>query len=411
MTDRPLASAPGLSSFRRSFFTMTAIDALGNGLFKTISVFFWIRYAHFSITIVGLGFTLGGLSGMLLMLPAGRIADRLGQRRTAIVLNVVAGAVVATFPLVHRVALFFVVVCLATAAESAIDPLRRAYVGARLGPGERRPFSVRDRAVYNAAFGGGAALAGLGLALGDTRTLLYFVVADAASFLLAALAMSRLPRDRRAQPRGDRPDRAADGVGYVGTLGALAHPRVFASGAVIGLLALPDEALDIGLPVWIAATHRAPFWLVGGALILNTMFVVGCQVPVARWLDRMSMTTNCYLSAAFLAAGFVLLAITGPLGRVAATATAVCSVLLLSCAEICGSVVNWEMSYSHARPRREAEFQAAFSLGSSSHQLVGGVLFSDPIAAFGSLGWLVACVAPVLVAGVNSYHRTSGLTG
>jgi MFS family permease len=411
MTNRPLASAPGLYSFRRSFFTMTAIDALGNGLFKTISVFFWIRYAHFSITVVGLGFTLGGLSAMLLMLPAGRIADRFGQRRTAIVLNVAAGAVVATFPLIHDVVLFFVVICLATAAEAAIDPLRRAYVGARLEPGERRPFSARDRAVYNAGFGGGAALAGLGLALGDTRTLLYFVIADAASFLLAALAMSRLPRGRQARPRDDRPDHAADDGGYVGTLGALAHPRVFASGAVIGLLALPDEALDIGLPVWIAATHRAPFWLVGGALILNTMFVVGCQVPVARWLDRMSMTTNCYLSAAFLAAGFVLLAITGPLGRVAATATAVCSVLLLSCAEICGSVVNWEMSYSHARPRREAEFQAAFSLGSSSHQLVGGVLFSDPIAAFGSLGWLVACVAPVLVASVNSYHRTSGLTG
>jgi MFS family permease len=410
MTDSPLASTPGLSSFRRSFFAMTAVDALGNGLFKTISVFFWIRYAHFSIAIVGLGFTLGGLSGMLLMLPAGRIADRFGQRRTAIVLNVIAGAMVATFPLIHQVALFFVVVCLATAAESAIDPLRRAYVGTRLRPGERRPFSARDRAVYNAGFGGGAALAGLGLALGDTRTLLYFVIADAASFLLAALAMSRLPRDVQPEPRADRADRAADG-GYVGTLGALAHPAVFASGAVIGLLALPDEALDIGLPVWIAATHRAPFWLVGGALILNTAFVVGCQVPVARRLDRMSMTTNCYLSAAFLAAGFVLLAVTGSLSRVAATVIAVCSVLLLSCAEICGSVVNWEMSYSHARPRREAEFQAAFSLGSSSHQLVGGVLFSDPIAAFGSLGWLVACAAPVLVAGVNRYHRTSGLTG
>ena len=410
MTNRPLASAPGLSSFRRSFFTMTAIDALGNGLFKTISVFFWIRYAHFSITVVGLGFTLGGLSAMLLMLPAGRIADRFGQRRTAIVLNVAAGAVVATFPLIHHVALFLRGRLRGHRGGGGCRPAAPRVRGHPSRARRTPAFSARDRAVYNAGFGGGAALAGLGLALGDTRTLLYFVIADAASFLLAALAMSRLPRDRQARPPDDRPDHAADG-GYVGTLGALAHPRVFASGGVIGLLALPDEALDIGLPVWIAATHRAPFWLVGGALILNTMFVVGCQVPVARWLDRMSMTTNCYLSAAFLAAGFVLLAITGPLGRVAATATAVCSVLLLSCAEICGSVVNWEMSYSHARPRREAEFQAAFSLGSSSHQLVGGVLFSDPIAAFGSLGWLVACVAPVLIAGVNSYHRTSGLTG
>jgi MFS family permease len=205
MTNSPLASTPGLSDFRRSFLTMTAVDALGNGLFKAISVFFWIRYAHFSIAIVGLGFTLGGLSGMLLMLPVGRIADRLGQRRTAIVLNVVAGAVVATFPLVHVVVLFFVVVCLATAAEATIDPLRRAYLGARLAPGERRPFSARDRAVYNAGFGVGAALAGLGLALGDTRTLLYFVIADAASFLLAALpagaATRRSPGARRGRRR------------------------------------------------------------------------------------------------------------------------------------------------------------------------------------------------------------------
>ena len=192
--------------------------------------------------------------------------------------------------------------------------------------------------------------------------------------------MSRLPRDRQAQPRDDRPDHAADG-GYVGTLGALAHPRVFASGAVIGLFALPDEALDIGLPVWIAATHREQFWLVGGALILNTMFVVGCQVPVARWLDRMSMTTNCYCGRiprrGFRAARDHWL--TGPRRGTARPVQR-----RPSCAEICGSVVNWEMSYSQQQ-RREAEFQAAFSLGSSSHQLVGGVLFSDPIAAFGSL--------------------------
>jgi predicted small integral membrane protein len=264
--------------------------------------------------------------------------------------------------------------------------------------------------VYNGAFGLGAALAGVGLVLGDTGTLAYLVIGDAASFLLAGVAMSRLPRDRRTGPGGGA---AGNGRGgrRVGTLGALAHPRVFASGAIIGLLSLPDEALDIGLPVWIATAHRAPVWLVGGALILNTAFVVAFQVPLARRLQRMSMTRNCYLSSALLAASFVLLAWAGSLDRAAATAMALGGVLVLSCAEICGSVVDWEVSYSHARPGRESEFQAAFSLGTTSHQFVGGVLFSDPIAAFGGLGWLVACAAPILVSFINIYHRTSELTG
>lgn len=405
------ASVSEFASFRRAYLTMTATDALGSGLFKTISVFFWVRYAHFSITIVGLGFTLGGLTGMLLMLPTGRIADRFSKRHTAIALNVVAAAVLATFPLIHSVTVFFVAMCLASASEASLEPMRRAYVGAHLGPDERRSLNAHSRAFYNAGFGVGAALAGLVLAFGATRTLSYLVLADAASFLLAGLAMSRLPRDRSTEQREDGSDHRGEGSDYAGTLGALAHPRIFASGAVVGLLALSDEALDIGLPAWIAATHRAPVWLVGGALMLNTVLVVSCQVPMTRWLQRMSMIRTCYLSAAFLAAAFLLLAITGPLGHIAATATALCSVLLLSCAEICGSVVDWEASYSHARSGRESEFQAAFSLGSSSHQLVGGVLFADPIAVFGSLGWLAACVAPILVCVVNSYHRTSDLIG
>jgi len=406
-----LTSVPRISSFRRGYLAMTATDALGSGLFKTVSVFFWVRDAHFSVTTVGLGFTLAGLSAMLLMLPAGRIADRFGPRRTAIVLNVTAGAVLATFPLIHQVVIFFVVMCLTWGPEASLEPLRRAYVGTHLGPGERRSLNASSRAAYNAGFGVGAALAGLALAFGDTRTLSYLVLADAASFLLAGLLMSRLPRDGRAESPDDGSDHHAPTSRYLGILGVLAHPRVFASGAIVGLLGLSDDALDIGLPVWIAATHRAPAWVISGALILNTGFVVSCQVPMTRRLGRFSTTRICYLSAAFLAAAFALLATTGSLGRLAATAVALCSVLLLSCAEICGSVVDWEASYSHARPGRESELQAAFSLGSGSHQLVGGILFPDPIAAFGSLGWLAACAAPILVSIANSYHRTSNLTG
>jgi MFS family permease len=215
-----LISAARLAGFRRAYFTMTATDALGSGLFKTVSIFFWVRYAHFSVAIAGLGFTLGGISAML---PAGRLGDRFGQRRTAIVINVVAAAAVAAFPLIHQIGIFFAAMCLATAAESSLEPLRRAYIGAQLPAEQRQPFNARNRAVYNGGFGFGAALAGVGLVLGDTRTLAYLVIGDAASFLLAGLAMSRLPRDRRTGQDDGAASRGRGG--HVGTLGALAHLR------------------------------------------------------------------------------------------------------------------------------------------------------------------------------------------
>lgn len=385
--------------FALTYLVMTGTDAFGSGLFKTLGVLFWARYAGFSLPTVGLGLAVGGLFAMALLLPLGRLGDRVGHRRLIITLNVAVGALVATFPLVREVALFFAVAAAAAAAEAALGPLRRSYVGRQLSPPVRRRFNARNRATFNAGFGVGAALAGVGLAAGSNRVLVLLVLGNAASFLLAAAAMCLLPPDR--------PEPAAEAVEVRGVLG---HPRLIGSGALVGLLALSEEALEIGVPVWVATTQRVPLAMISVALVVNTVFVVLFQVPLARRLERMPTMRGFQLASCLLFVAFALMALAGLLPRPAAIVVMLVFVLLLSTSEVIAATIDWDVSYRSARAGRESESQAAFSLGTNSHRAVGGVLFGGALAA-GTAGWLVACAAPALVLAAGSYRGVRRLVG
>jgi len=387
--------------FAATYLTMTATDSFGSGLFKTLAVLFWSRYAHLGLPTVGLGLTVGGLVAMAALLPLGRLGDRVGHRRMVIALNLVVGTVVAGFPLVREPAVFFAVVAVASAAEAALGPLRRSYVGRQLSPPVRRRFNARNRATFNAGFGCGAALAGIGLAAGSNRILVVLVLGNAASFLLAAAAMYLLPPDRA-------PDQPAGGAADL--RGVLGHPRLIGSGALVGLLALSEEALEVGVPVWIATTSRVPVAMISVALVVNTVFVVLFQVPLARRLESLPTLRSFRLAGCLLLLAFALMAPAWLLPQAAAIAVLLVFVLLLSTSEVIAATVDWDISYRTARAGRESESQAAFSLGTNSHRAVGGVLFAGALAA-GPAGWLVAGAAPALVLAATAFRGVRRLTG
>lgn len=384
------------SRFVLIYLSMTGTDAFGSGLFKTLGVLFWARYDHFSLPTVGLGLTLGGLCAMAGLIPLGRLGDSFGHRRLIIALNVVTGTTIALFPLVRSVPLFFVVISIAATTEASLGPLRRSYVGRQMDPAIRPHFNARNRATFNAGFGSGAAVAGLGLAWGGSNhALVALVLGNAASFLLAAMAMAMLPTDRAVQHR----------AGSVDLHGALSNPALIGAGALVGLLALSEEALEVGVPVWIAVSHRVPLVMISAALVTNTVLVVLFQVPLAIRLQRLPTVTSCRLAGGVLIASFALMAVAGVLNRPAAVVVTMLFVLLLTCSEIIASTIDWDVSYRKSRPGQEAASQAAFSLGTGSHRAVGGMLFARSLTGLSSMGWLIACAAPVLVLAASVHCR------
>src|SRR4051794_20791047 len=62
------------------------VDATGTGLFLTGSALFFTRAVGLSTAQVGLGLSIAGVAGFACTLPLGALADRVGRRRTLVVL-------------------------------------------------------------------------------------------------------------------------------------------------------------------------------------------------------------------------------------------------------------------------------------------------------------------------------------
>ena len=104
------AAAPAASRVRallppagplRRYSLVSLVDATGTGLFLTVSVLFFTRFAGLSAGSVALGLSVAGLAAMIGAVPLGSLGDRFGHRRVWVILTVVQGAVFAAYPLVR----------------------------------------------------------------------------------------------------------------------------------------------------------------------------------------------------------------------------------------------------------------------------------------------------------------------
>jgi MFS family permease len=127
---------------------------------------------------------------------AGRLADRLDRRRLMIGISLLQAASVMPLMLVHGrggLPLVYGVIVAHASLSALFDPAKNALLPTLLAPDELVPGN--SLIALNGAIGrlAGGPLGGLLLAAGDLRTIVFV---DAASFLLAAWLIGRVPRAR-----------------------------------------------------------------------------------------------------------------------------------------------------------------------------------------------------------------------
>ena len=367
----------------RGFLVIALVDAVGSGLFLASSALFFTRVLDLTSVEIGIGLSLSGVGGLLALVPLGRLADRVGARRVLVGLHVWRGLWFAAYPLVQGPLSFFAVTFLVGMAEWSVASMTQAVVGT-LDEGDSRVRTMAAMgAVRNVGFTVGALLAAVATVVDRPAGYVALVLADAVTYFLAAVLLTRLPV--RAAPR---PVGAARGRGH------LPGPRFLLLTGLNGVLYLHTVLLAVGLPLWVVTGTAAPRVTVALILVVNTLVVVTVQVRLSRGADDLGRAARCQRrSGLALAACCLLVAVTSGVGSGAAAVLVLLAAAVLTLGEVWQQVGAWGLSYALSPADRQAFYLSVYNVGLAGAAIVGPTLVTAAVFRAGALGWAVLAAA------------------
>ncbi|RZU50942.1 putative MFS family arabinose efflux permease [Krasilnikovia cinnamomea] len=375
----------------RAYSLISLLDAVGTGVFMTGSAAYFVFYIGLRPAQVGVGLTVAGLIGLLTSVPAGMLGDRFGHRRLLVALNVVRAACFVAYMLVGSFPAFLVVVTVVALAECAEPPNRRAYLSAISTKESRVKANAYNRTVWNIGFAVGSALTGVVLAHQHRSWFAALALANAVSYVLAAVVLTRLP----AVPAETRAAAAPASGGR-----ALRDGRFMTAAGLAGVLYMNAQLVLVGVPLWVLQRTDAPRPIISVLLISNTVLVVLLQVAASKGADTARGAARMAARAGVaLFCGCLLFGLTAGRSTVVAVALLLAAMAIITLGEIWCSAATWGISYELAGDERQGEYLGAWSLAVQAMQALGPVLFAAPLIHFGLLGWAVVG-ALFLTAGV-----------
>lgn len=356
-------------------------NSFGDGAYYVCSALYFSRIVGLSPTQIGLGLTLGWAAGFLAGVPLGHLADRRGPRGIAILLAGATATAVASFLFVRSFAAFVAVAIIYACCQCGLQAARQALLAGLVGPAERTTVRAYLQSTLNAGLAIGAALGGLALSFDTKQAYLAVFAMDAASFLVAALVLLKLPTVAPAP-------KAPKGKPKLAVL----RDRPYALLAFLNMIMLLNmPVLSLILPLWIVQRTDAPHWMVATLLVLNTTSVVLFQVRIARQVNGLASATKVARRS-----GVVMLVACGVYACSAlggepwiAGAVLVAGALLQVFGEMALASSSWEISFGLAPEGKQGQYQGFFGGGIAIARMLGPLLLTALILGWGTPGWLV----------------------
>jgi MFS family permease len=377
----------------RQLAGIALLDATGSGMYFTGSALYFTQVVGLTAGQVGVGWSVGGLVGLLGSVPVGILADRVRAGRVYVGLQVLRGACFTAYCLVSSFAPFVAVAALAGLTETALPAVHQAVVGATVPAADRVDTLAKVRAVRNVGFGLGASVAVWAIGRGSRAAFLLLIGGNAASYFVVALLL------------------ALTGIGSVAVrveaarrpvLRLVADVRYVAAAGLSGILAVHATLLVVAVPLWFARHTLTPPPVVGVLIVVNTVLAVLLQARFARPCASVPGALRAARWAGLALAGFAVASQLAHATRTvgAAVALALVAAVLLTFAELWQSASGWTLSYELADPARRTAYLSTFQLGTSLQAVAGPWLITTVLFP-ARAGWLVfgaiAVVAGVLV--------------
>lgn len=376
----PAAAKGGLA-----FLAIGLIDAIGTGMYLAGSALFFTTVVGLTVAQVGIGLSVAGLLGLAAQPVIGWLADRWTPRKLLVILNVYRAFGFIAYVFADDFLSFLLIAAFLGVGEQAVFPIYQALAEQMAGADGRVAMMARMRVVFNVGFTLGGLLASIAIAVGTRAAFSVIVLGNAASFIVAALLLSRLQLRNPAAPAEQKAKKSPL------RLVALRDLRYVAVSGVNGVLVLHMALLGIGVPLWVSEHTSAPKALVGLLLVVNTVLAVVFQVRASAGTENVAGSVRAMHKAAVALVGScALFALAGfDLPVVAVVAVLVLGLVLLTAGELYQSAGGWGLSYALAPDRSRAEYLATFNLGTSTQFVLGPTIVTVGVIGNGTVGWAV----------------------
>ncbi|TWD84784.1 MFS transporter [Kribbella amoyensis] len=356
-------------------------NSVGDGAFIVTSALFFTRVVGLSTAQVGLGLTIAWLIGFLTGVPLGHLADRKGPRVVAILLALSTAFSVASFLFIRSFPLFLVAAIAYASSQTGLTAARQALLAGLVEPAERTRIRAFLQATANAGLAVGATLGGLALSVDTSAAYLTVFAIDAASFLVAAALIHRVPSVARVTLR-------VAGQPRLAVLRDRPYAVLTLLNAVM-LLFMP--LLSLVAPLWIVERTNAPEWVVASLLVVNTLGVTLFQVRIARSVTNLRTATRSvrFAGIAMLAACAVFALSARDSSPIVAAVVLVGAAALLTFGEMKLASGAWEISFGLAPAEQQGQYQGFFGTGPAIARMVGPAMLTTLVLGWGPIGWIV----------------------
>ncbi len=288
------------------FIVALLIDALGTGLYLPFSLLYFQAVAHLPLPVIGVALTIATVATLPVTPLIGALVDRYGARRLVIASQLLQALGFVGYLLVHSIPVLLVTALLVTAGSRAFYAAGTALIAQVAGPGERDRWYGFVGATQSLGLAAGGLLAGLVVAVNGALGYRALILADALSFLLAALLLHRHMRD----PTPIQAE-ARQAGGYRAVLADRPFLGLIACNVVFALCGL---MLTVGLAIYATEALGLSPTIVGAAFAVSTLLTLGTQTLIVRWLEPHRRTRALGAAAAVraLGAGLFVLALVLP---------------------------------------------------------------------------------------------------
>ncbi|RFU41857.1 MFS transporter [Actinomadura logoneensis] len=356
-------------------------NAVGEGAFYATSALFFTRVVGLSPSEVGVALTVGWGCGMLAGVPLGHLADRRGPRRTTVELALATGAALAGLMSVRSFPLFLLLVSVYACCQGGLNAARQALFAGLVEPARRTVVRAHLQSTLNAGLAVGAGLGGLALTVDTAPAYLTVFGMDAASFVIAALVLRRLPEVAPAA-----------GTSTGGPRLVVLRDRPYAMLMLLSaVMYLNMPILSLGLPLWIVGHTHAPGSVAAVILVVNMLGVVLFQVRVSRRVDgpRGAARASRRAGTLMVAACAVFALSSFPSGAGLAVALLLAGALVQVFAEMAHSASAAELGFGLAPDGRQGQYQGFFSMAPQIARMAGPLVTTSLLIGWGAPGWLL----------------------